>query len=122
MVAPLLAALALAPAHFSARVDNPYLPFVPGATDRVLLMNAYAHGAALLAATWFETGASVELIGGVDVAHADDLSFPVDCECACPAEAGRVDAEVADVAVPPEKCVRRAGLRRGRDAADDAER
>jgi acyl-CoA synthetase (AMP-forming)/AMP-acid ligase II len=50
-----------------------YLPFVPGANDRVLLMNAYAHGAALLAATWFETGASVELIGGVDVAYADEL-------------------------------------------------
>jgi acyl-coenzyme A synthetase/AMP-(fatty) acid ligase len=50
-----------------------HLPFVPGAKDRVLLMNAYAHGAALLAATWFESGASVELIGGVDVAYADDL-------------------------------------------------
>jgi hypothetical protein len=32
MVASLLAALALAPAHFSARVDNPYLPFAPGTT------------------------------------------------------------------------------------------
>jgi len=50
-----------------------HLPFVPGANDRVLLMNAYAHGAALLAAAWFETGASVELIGGVDVAYADEL-------------------------------------------------
>src|SRR3954451_19499924 len=49
------------------------LPFVPGANDRVLLMNAYAHGAALLAAAWFETGASVELIGGVDVDYADEL-------------------------------------------------
>src|SRR2546421_6660354 len=50
-----------------------HLPFVPRPNDRVLLMNAYAHGAALLAATWFETGASVELIGGVDVAYADEL-------------------------------------------------
>ena len=50
-----------------------HLPFVPGANDRVLLMNAYSHGVALLAATWFETGASVELIGGVDVAYADEL-------------------------------------------------
>ena len=50
-----------------------HLPFVPGASDRVLLMNAYSHGVALLAATWFETGASVELIGGVDVAYADEL-------------------------------------------------
>jgi len=50
-----------------------HLPFVPGANDRVLLMNAYAHGAALLAAAWFESGASVELIGGVDVAYADEL-------------------------------------------------
>ena len=50
-----------------------HLPFVPGANDRVLLMTAYAHGAALLAATWLEAGASVELIGGVDVAHADEL-------------------------------------------------
>lgn len=50
-----------------------HLPFVPGGNDRVLLMNAYAHGAALLAATWFESGASVELIGGVDVAYADEL-------------------------------------------------
>jgi acyl-CoA synthetase (AMP-forming)/AMP-acid ligase II len=50
-----------------------HLPFVPGANDRVLLMNAYAHGAALLAATWFDSGASVELIGGVDVAYADEL-------------------------------------------------
>src|SRR5207253_3144388 len=33
----------------------------------------YAHGAALLAATWFETGASVELISGVDVDYADEL-------------------------------------------------
>ncbi len=50
-----------------------HLPFVPGANDRVLLMNAYSHGVALLAATWFEHGASVELIHGVDVAHADEL-------------------------------------------------
>jgi malonyl-CoA/methylmalonyl-CoA synthetase len=50
-----------------------HLPFVPGANDRVLLMNAYSHGVALLAATWFEHGASVELIGGVDVAYADEL-------------------------------------------------
>lgn len=50
-----------------------HLPFVPGANDRVLLMNAYAHGAALLAAAWFESGASVELIGGVDAAYADEL-------------------------------------------------
>ena len=50
-----------------------HLPFVPGANDRVLLMTAYAHGAALLAATWFESGASVELIDGVDVAYADEL-------------------------------------------------
>jgi acyl-coenzyme A synthetase/AMP-(fatty) acid ligase len=50
-----------------------HLPFAPGANDRVLLMNAYSHGVALLAATWFETGASVELIGGVDVAYADEL-------------------------------------------------
>src|SRR4029077_19192667 len=39
-----------------------HLPFVPGANDRVLLMTAWSHGAALLAATWFEAGASVELI------------------------------------------------------------
>ncbi|MEJ0075069.1 MAG: class I adenylate-forming enzyme family protein [Alphaproteobacteria bacterium] len=52
-----------------------HLPFVPGANDRVLLMNAWSHGVALLAATWFETGASVELIGGVDVAYVDEL-FP----------------------------------------------
>ena len=50
-----------------------HLPFVPGADDRVLLMNAWSHGVALLGATWFETGASVELIGGVDVACADEL-------------------------------------------------
>jgi acyl-CoA synthetase (AMP-forming)/AMP-acid ligase II len=50
-----------------------HLPFVPGPNDRVLLMNAYSHGVALLAATWFETGASVELIGGVDVDYADEL-------------------------------------------------
>jgi acyl-CoA synthetase (AMP-forming)/AMP-acid ligase II len=50
-----------------------HLPFVPAANDRVLLMTAYAHGAALLAATWFECGASVELINGVDVAYADEL-------------------------------------------------
>ena len=50
-----------------------HLPFVPGANDRVLLMNAYSHGVALLAATWFENGASVELIAGVDVAYADEL-------------------------------------------------
>jgi acyl-CoA synthetase (AMP-forming)/AMP-acid ligase II len=50
-----------------------HLPFVPGANDRILLMTAYAHGAALIAAAWFEAGASVELIDGVDVAHADQL-------------------------------------------------
>jgi acyl-CoA synthetase (AMP-forming)/AMP-acid ligase II len=50
-----------------------HLPFVPGANDRVLLMTAYSHGAGLLAATWFEAGASVELIDGVDVAYADEL-------------------------------------------------
>ncbi len=50
-----------------------HLPFVPAANDRVLLMTAYSHGAGLLAATWFEAGASVELIDGVDVAYADEL-------------------------------------------------
>jgi acyl-coenzyme A synthetase/AMP-(fatty) acid ligase len=50
-----------------------HLPFVPSANDRVLLMNAYAHGAALLAAAWLESGASIELIGGVDVTYADEL-------------------------------------------------
>jgi malonyl-CoA/methylmalonyl-CoA synthetase len=50
-----------------------HLPFPPGASDRVLLMTAYAHGAGLLAAAWFESGASVELIDGVDVAYADEL-------------------------------------------------
>src|SRR3954451_25098214 len=50
-----------------------HLPFAPSVSDRVLLMNAWSHGAALLAATWFETGASVELIGGVDVAYADEM-------------------------------------------------
>jgi malonyl-CoA/methylmalonyl-CoA synthetase len=50
-----------------------HLPFVPGADDRALLMTAYAHGAALVTAAWFESGASVELIDGVDVAHADEL-------------------------------------------------
>jgi acyl-CoA synthetase (AMP-forming)/AMP-acid ligase II len=50
-----------------------HLPFVPAPGDRVLLMTAYAHGAGLLAATWFENGASVELIDGVDVAYADEL-------------------------------------------------
>jgi malonyl-CoA/methylmalonyl-CoA synthetase len=50
-----------------------HLPFVPGANDRVLLMTAYAHGAALVTAAWLESGASVELIDGVDVAHADEL-------------------------------------------------
>ncbi len=50
-----------------------HLPFAPGVSDRVLLMNAWSHGAALLAATWFETGASIELIAGVDVSYADEL-------------------------------------------------
>jgi acyl-CoA synthetase (AMP-forming)/AMP-acid ligase II len=50
-----------------------HLPFVPDANDRVLLMTAYAHGAALLAAAWFASGASIELLDGVDVAYADDL-------------------------------------------------
>jgi acyl-CoA synthetase (AMP-forming)/AMP-acid ligase II len=50
-----------------------HLPFLPGANDRVLLMNAYAHGAALLAATWFESGASIELTSGVDVEYVDEL-------------------------------------------------
>jgi len=50
-----------------------HLPFVPGANDRVLLMTAYAHGSALVTAAWLESGASVELIDGVDVAYADDL-------------------------------------------------
>ena len=50
-----------------------HLPFVPGENDRVLLMNAWSHGVALLAATWFEYGASVELIHGVDVAYVDEL-------------------------------------------------
>ena len=50
-----------------------HLPFIPGANDRVLLMTSYSHGAALLAATWFDHGASVELIDGVDAAYADEL-------------------------------------------------
>jgi len=50
-----------------------HLPFVPGANDRILLMTAYAHGAALIAAAWLQSGASVELIDGVDVAYADEL-------------------------------------------------
>ena len=50
-----------------------HLPFVPGPRDRVLLMTAYAHGAALVTAAWLESGASVELIDGVDVAYAGEL-------------------------------------------------
>jgi acyl-CoA synthetase (AMP-forming)/AMP-acid ligase II len=50
-----------------------HLPFVPTANDRILLMTAYAHGATLIAAAWFEAGASVELINGVDPAYADEL-------------------------------------------------
>ena len=50
-----------------------HLPFVPGGNDRVLLMTAYAHGAGLVTAAWLESGASVELIDGVDVAYADEL-------------------------------------------------
>jgi acyl-CoA synthetase (AMP-forming)/AMP-acid ligase II len=50
-----------------------HLPFVPGANDRVLLMTAYAHGARWSTAAWLESGASVELIDGVDVAYADEL-------------------------------------------------
>src|ERR1044072_8337635 len=50
-----------------------HLPFVPGTGDRVLLMTSYAHGAALVTAAWLESGASVELIHGVDVDHADAL-------------------------------------------------
>ena len=50
-----------------------HLPFVPGPDDRVLLPTAYAHGAGLLAAAWFASGASIELIGGIDVAYADEL-------------------------------------------------
>jgi len=50
-----------------------HLPFVPGAQDRVLLMTAFAHGAALVTAAWLESGACVELIDGVDVAYADAL-------------------------------------------------
>jgi len=50
-----------------------HLPFAPGADDRILLMTAYAHGAGLIAAAWLESGASVELINGVDVAFADEL-------------------------------------------------
>ena len=48
-------------------------PFVPDAHDRVLLMTAFSHGAALVTAAWLESGASVELIDGVDVAYADEL-------------------------------------------------
>src|SRR5882724_6798938 len=50
-----------------------HLPFAPGSSDRILLMTAYAHGAGLIAAAWLESGASVELINGVDVAYADEL-------------------------------------------------
>jgi acyl-CoA synthetase (AMP-forming)/AMP-acid ligase II len=50
-----------------------HLPFVPGKNDRILLMTAYAHGAALIAMAWFEAGASIELIDGVDLAYADEL-------------------------------------------------
>ncbi len=50
-----------------------HLPFTPGAGDRILLMTAYAHGAGLIAAAWLESGASVELINGVDVSYADEL-------------------------------------------------
>lgn len=49
------------------------LPFSAGPGDRVLLMTAYAHGAALVTAAWLESGASIELIHGVDVAYADEL-------------------------------------------------
>jgi len=48
-------------------------PFAPGKDDRVLLMTAFAHGAGLVTAAWLESGASVELIDGVDVAYADEL-------------------------------------------------
>jgi malonyl-CoA/methylmalonyl-CoA synthetase len=44
-----------------------------GTTGRILLMTAYAHGAGLIAAAWLESGASIELINGVDVTYADEL-------------------------------------------------
>jgi acyl-CoA synthetase (AMP-forming)/AMP-acid ligase II len=50
-----------------------HLPFRPGPGDCILLMTPYGHGAGLLTAAFLDYGASVELIDGVDTAHAKQV-------------------------------------------------
>jgi malonyl-CoA/methylmalonyl-CoA synthetase len=50
-----------------------HLPFRPGPGDCILLMTPYGHGAGLLSAAFLDCGASVELVDGVDTAHAQRM-------------------------------------------------
>lgn len=45
-----------------------HLPFQPGPDDRILLMTSFVHGASLLTYAYLDSGASVALCDGVDVA------------------------------------------------------
>jgi acyl-CoA synthetase (AMP-forming)/AMP-acid ligase II len=62
------------------------LPFQPTPQSRILLMTPYSHGASLLTGAFLDTGASVHLMTGVDVAHIRALlaSGAVDCMFAPP--------------------------------------
>jgi malonyl-CoA/methylmalonyl-CoA synthetase len=62
------------------------LPFMPTSQTRLLLMTPYSHGASLLTGAFLDTGASIHLMNGVDVAHIRTLltTGTIDCMFAPP--------------------------------------
>jgi acyl-coenzyme A synthetase/AMP-(fatty) acid ligase len=68
------------------------LPFTPTPQTRLLLMTPYSHGASLLAGAFLDTGASIHLMSGVDVAHIKTLltTDAVDCMFAPPTALSKI--------------------------------
>jgi len=74
------------------------LPFRPTPQSRILLMTPYCHGASLLAAAFLDTGASVQLMTGVDVEGIRPLltSGAVDCMFAPPTVLAKLTDALGD--------------------------
>jgi malonyl-CoA/methylmalonyl-CoA synthetase len=91
-------------AHLMLRA---HLPYLPGPRDRILLMTPFAHGAGLLTTAFLDSGASVELIAGVDgdYAAAKLARGEVNAVFAPPTVLARVLEHLPDRPVDGVRCV-----------------
>lgn len=74
------------------------LPFMPSPGSRILLMTPYSHGSSLLAAAFFESGASIYLMEGVrtDLVKALAMSGEVDSMFAPPTVLAKIVDSLGD--------------------------